>query len=125
MDFYPRLLVDDFAVTFGFYRELLGFLTLARGSEAGPYASWDRGEATTFALFDRAMMAASIGAPAPAPRLDGQDTVALVLRVEDVDIAVKRAEQHGATVVTPPTDRPEWGPNLRSAHLRDPEGNLL
>ncbi|SNS54169.1 hypothetical protein [Actinomadura mexicana] len=31
----------------------------------------------------------------------------------------------GAVQVAGPRDRPEWGPGLRIAHLRDPGGNLL
>jgi len=27
--------------------------------------------------------------------------------------------------VVAPADRPEWGPNLRTAHLRDPLGTLI
>jgi predicted enzyme related to lactoylglutathione lyase len=49
----------------------------------------------------------------------------LVFKVDDVDTAVKVVTQYGGTVVAEAQDRPQWGPNLRTAHLRDPEGNLL
>ncbi|MFF0295114.1 VOC family protein [Kitasatospora sp. NPDC004615] len=31
----------------------------------------------------------------------------------------------GSRRVLPPIDRPEWGPTLHSAHLRDPQGTLI
>ncbi|MFE0704944.1 VOC family protein [Streptomyces sp. NPDC058872] len=49
----------------------------------------------------------------------------LVLRVEDVDGGFAHCLEHGGTSVAAPADRPEWGPNLRSARLRDPEGRLV
>jgi predicted enzyme related to lactoylglutathione lyase len=49
----------------------------------------------------------------------------LVMRVADVDKALATCVAHGGVLVTPATDRPEWGPTLRTAHLRDPEGYLI
>ena len=49
----------------------------------------------------------------------------LVCLVGDVEAGVELSVRHGATLAVPPTDRPEWGPTLRTAHLRDPEGNLI
>jgi len=49
----------------------------------------------------------------------------LVFKVTDVDAATRIFEKFGAIVVTEPQDRPQWGPTLRTAHLRDPEGTLL
>jgi predicted enzyme related to lactoylglutathione lyase len=49
----------------------------------------------------------------------------LVSRVSDVDAAHALCLTHGAQDVTGPTARPEWGPTCRTAHVRDPEGNLL
>jgi hypothetical protein len=34
-------------------------------------------------------------------------------------------EKVGAAVLSPAQDRPQWGPNLRTAHLRAPDGTLL
>jgi predicted enzyme related to lactoylglutathione lyase len=46
----------------------------------------------------------------------------VVLRVADVDASTGPALAQGGTRVTPPTDR-DYG--LRSAHYRDPDGNLV
>ncbi|WP_225726122.1 MULTISPECIES: VOC family protein [unclassified Nocardia] len=126
---YPRLLVDDFAACFDFYAAVLPELAgakLIKGTAAGPYANWDVDDQAILVLYDRATMAATAGTtelptrPAPA-----QDTAMLVLRVADVDAAFAHCLAHGGTEVVAPTDRPQWGPNLRAAHLRDPNGTLL
>ncbi|MEU7030391.1 VOC family protein [Streptomyces sp. NPDC046275] len=127
---YPRLLVTRFPDCFRFYAAVLPPLTgarLAKGGPDGPYANWDRDDEAVLSLFDRAAMAAALGTAAlPAePAGPARDTGLLVLRVADVDASFTLCTTHGATPVTTPTARPEWGPNLRSAHVRDPEGRLI
>lgn len=125
---HPRLLVTRFADCFRFYDAVLPELigaALVRGDERGPYAHWDvRGEGAVM-LFDRAAMAAVVGTgelPASAP---AQDAVMLVSKVDDVDAAHALCLAHGARDIAGPTARPQWGPTMRTAHVRDPEGNLL
>ncbi|MFJ3201718.1 VOC family protein [Streptomyces sp. NPDC086989] len=122
---HPRLLVTRFGETFRFYDALLPGLLGAqrtRGGADGPYASWDVAGQGVLALFDRTAMAATV------PSLGGTagpgDRTVLVSRVPDVDTAYAACLARGATPAAPPADRPEWGPSLRSAHVRDPEGNL-
>ncbi|MEU4115626.1 VOC family protein [Kitasatospora sp. NPDC028055] len=127
---YPRLLVTRFAETFGFYRAVLPTLTgatLVKGAPEGPYANWDVDEQAVLSLYDRAAMSATLGTTGlPArPATPTQDTAMLVFRVDDVDKALALCLQHGGVLAVPATDRPEWGPDLRSAHLRDPEGHLI
>lgn len=126
---HPRLLVGRFADAFRFYDAVLPGLigaTLTRGGEDGPYASWDVGSEGALMLFDRAAMAAVTGrsglAADPPP---AQDHAMLVSRVPDVAAAYDLCVRHGAAPVTPPGPRPEWGPGLHTAHVRDPDGNLL
>ncbi|MFF7636653.1 glyoxalase/bleomycin resistance/extradiol dioxygenase family protein [Kitasatospora sp. NPDC008050] len=129
---YPRLLVTRFAACFRFYDavlpELLGAVR-QKGDECGPYANWDVADQAVLVLYDRAALADAIGTgelPPPAPPAqDAQDAAMLVSRVADVDAALAFCLENGGTLVTPATDRPEWGPTLRSAHLRDPEGRLI
>lgn len=111
---HPRLLVTRFAECFEFYAAVLPELvgaTLIKGTAAGPYANWDVGDEAVLVLFDRAAMAEVTGAAglhvlaAPA-----QDTVMFVCRVQDVDAGTEVCVRHGASVITPPADRPEWGP---------------
>ncbi|MFD6176727.1 MULTISPECIES: VOC family protein [unclassified Isoptericola] len=124
---HPRLLVSRFDVCFRFYDAVLPLLVgarLARGTEAGPYASWDIGSEGAVTLLDRATMASiagTAGLPSDAPQ---QDAAMLVSRVADVAEGYALCLAHGAAPVAPPTARPEWGPTTRTAHVRDPEGNL-
>jgi predicted enzyme related to lactoylglutathione lyase len=49
----------------------------------------------------------------------------LVFRLADVDAAARLLATHGADVLAEPQDRPDWGPGLRTAHLRTPDGTLV
>ncbi|MEW9550231.1 VOC family protein [Nonomuraea sp. NPDC050783] len=126
---YPRLLVRDFPAGVAFYtavlRELHGVDPVKVIPAAG-YANWDLDGGTGLVLFARAAVAAAVGTgglPESAP--PAQDAAMLVMRVDDVDAAAACLARHGATLAAAPQDRPEWGPGLRTAHLRDPEGHLI
>jgi lactoylglutathione lyase len=117
-----RLLVADFPAAFRFYRDVLG-LEPNFGAEGDSYASFATGTESGLALFDGAEMAEAVGTrslPASAAR---RDPFVLVLEVADVDAAAARVVAAGTTLVTQPTDHPDWG--IRTCHLRDPEGNLI
>ena len=124
----PRLLVRDFEKTAAFWtaalRELLGIEPVKVIPQAG-YANWDlRGEGL-LVLFSRSELARAIGTETLPDASPAQDGSMLVLRVDDPQDAARIMLTHGATLVAPAQDRPEWGPNLRTAHVRDPDGNLV
>ncbi|AQZ66352.1 Lactoylglutathione lyase and related lyases [[Actinomadura] parvosata subsp. kistnae] len=121
---YPRLLVRDFPAAVAFYRPVLRELLGVEPVKVLPgYANWDIGGEAGLVLFGRNRLAEAIGTADLPP--SGRDTAMLVMKVDDVDAAATRLAGHGATVVAPPQDRPDWAPTLRTAHLRDPEGNLI
>ncbi|GAA2143625.1 VOC family protein [Actinomadura napierensis] len=124
---YPRLLVDDFDACARFYEAALDELLGVRPVKLLPdaqYANWDLGGECVLVVMGRARMAETVGtADLPAP--SGQDGSMLVFRVDDVDKAAAALAALGGVPVTEPADRPEWGPGLRTAHLRDPGGTLL
>lgn len=126
---YPRLLVSRFAECFEFYGAVLPELVgakLIKGTAAGPYANWDVDDQAVLVLFDRAAMAHVAGTTdLPVTAAPAQDAVMFVCRVADVDAGVALCLRNGATLVAGAVDRPEWGPKLRTAHLRDPEGALI
>jgi predicted enzyme related to lactoylglutathione lyase len=125
---YPRLLVRDFPVAVDFYRGVLQELYDVSPVKVIPeaqYANWDLEGQTGLVLFGRSMIAATIGTDSLPAESTAQDASMLVLKVDSVDAAVEVAEKFGATVLTPAQDRPQWGPNLRTAHLRTPDGTLL
>ncbi len=117
---YNRLLVRDFAACYRFYRDVVG-LEPNLGTEEDTYAEFHTG-ATRISLFDAAEMAAAVGAPVP-PAEPGGDTCCLVFAVEDVDAAWAAMTAAGGRGVTGPIDRPDW--DIRTAHLRDPDGRLV
>lgn len=116
---HVRLLVDDYAGTFIFYRDVLG-LEPTFGDDASGYADFDTGDVTV-ALFDAGEMNEAVDADGPSAR--GRDQVAVVFRVADVEAIETELRSNGIDIAAPPTDHPEWG--IRTLHCRDPDGNLL
>ncbi len=92
------------------------------GDENEVYAEFDTG-AVTLALFRRDIMAEAVGTAGLPPAAKAQDSVAFIYSVPNVDEAVRELESRGVVFVAPPTDRDERG--IRTAHLRDPVGNLI
>jgi catechol 2,3-dioxygenase-like lactoylglutathione lyase family enzyme len=127
---YPRLLVDDFPAAVEFYRgvlqELFGIQPVKVVPEAA-YANWDLGDQAALVLLGRAGLIAALGLEPPPAGTEASSapSAMLVFKVDDVDAAARIVEKLGATAVAAPQDRPRWGPNLRTAHLRAPDGTLL
>ncbi|MEU1621821.1 VOC family protein [Streptomyces sp. NPDC005722] len=125
---YPRLLVEDFDTAVRFWtaalRDLLGTEPVKVIPQAG-YANWDLGGEAALTLFSRAALARAIGTDALPAHAPAQDASMLVLRVDDVEAAAGKLTAHGAAVLAGPQDRPAWGPGLRTAHLRTPDGALV
>jgi lactoylglutathione lyase len=109
---HVRLLVDDFAACFAFYRDVLG-LEVTSGTGEGGYASFATGDAS-LSIFERSEQGEVVRLREP-----GDDCIP-ILEVDDVDAAVERLREH---VLGPAVSRPDWG--IRVAYLRDPAGNLL
>ena len=118
---YLRLLVDDFPACFHFYAEVLG-LPVRMGSTHDVYAEFATGEAT-LALFRRELMSTAIADTSSRSASPSKDNMVIILAVSDVDAAFDTIRARSATFITSPQDRPEWG--IRTAHLRDPQGNLV
>ena len=121
---HPRLLVTRFADCFRFYRDVMDFKA-TWGDEDNSYASFadPEGQTTALALFKRGAMAEAVGTadlPSDAPC---QDRIMLIFAVEDVDDAVAALRKRGVQFAAGPRDFPDWG--IRSAYLRDPDGNLI
>jgi catechol 2,3-dioxygenase-like lactoylglutathione lyase family enzyme len=118
---HTRLLVNKFKECFFFYRDVLGFEPRA-GDERGPYAEFKTG-VVMVSLFVRQFMAHATGTEAKSPSAEGQDRAVLTFQVHDVDEAFEELRQKGVKFVTEPVDRRDW--LIRTAHFRDPDGNLL
>ena len=118
---YTRLLVSNFKECFLFYRDVMGFKATF-GSEEDVYADFDTG-GVAIALFDQNLMSAAIGTSHLPAQSTAQDKACLCFEVEDVDATSLHLGELGVRLVAPPTDHCDWG--IRTAHFRDPAGNLI
>ena len=118
---YTRLLVSNFKACFLFYRDIMGFQA-GFGTEDDTYADFITSSAT-LALFDKNEMSAAVGTSQLPVSGNGQDKTCLVFAVENVDSTCKHLITQGVDLVAAPTDRGDWG--IRTAHFRDPDGNLI
>ncbi len=116
---YVRLLVENYRGTFRFYRDVLG-LTLLRGDTDSEYAEFEA-PGVRLALFQRARMADALGIP--EPKSEGRGHVTLVFAVDDVDAAHKELERKGVRFIFAPRTHEDW--DVRTAHFRDPDGNVI
>jgi len=121
---HTRLLVVNFTECFRFYRDVLG-LKVHWGNENDTYASFTAQEddVVTLAIFSRQDMAKALGTSHLPVEAACQDRSMLIVSVEDVDAIVERLQAQGVTFVSGPRNYPDWG--IRSAYLRDPDGNLI
>lgn len=126
---HPRLLVARFAECYRFYSAALPKLigaNLVQGNESGPYAHWDLNGQGVLMMLSRSAMAATLGtSQLPVEASPAQDATMLVCRVDDVDAGLALCLASGGSLAAEAADRPEWGPTMRTAHLRDPDGNLI
>lgn len=114
---HTRLLVDDFKACLAFYRDVMGFKTLWNDDEN--YAEFDTGT-VLIAINSYQLFSDALGLPAQRPVTD---RAMLIFAVDDVDAAARALTERGAPMLVPPQDRPTWG--IRTAHFRDPAGNLI
>lgn len=117
-----RLLVTNFDEMFFFYRDKLG-LDVAWGKEGDIYAQFKFPEGGDLAIFSGALMAQTIGTSDIRNTGQSHERFCLIVRVENVDEWHKKLTSKGVNFITPPTNRADWG--IRTAHLRDPENNLI
>jgi catechol 2,3-dioxygenase-like lactoylglutathione lyase family enzyme len=112
------LLVEDMPRALGFYRDTLG---LEVASDLGAFVELNANEHFLLSLFERGAMQQSEPGIALSP-VAGQHA-ALVLAVAGLDTLCADLRAKGVEFASAEADHPEWG--LRTAFLRDPDGNLL
>jgi len=113
-----RLLANDFALLFRFYRDVLG-LKPQVDDERGPYnkLSLPSGNAA-IALQSRQHLKETL----PSLSDGDADKALIALKVDDLDATVTALRARGAALLADPVV--QWG-RLKVAHLRDPEQNLI
>ena len=119
---HVRLLVNRFDGCFRFYIDIMGFKA-TWGQEGHDYASFNVDGKVRLALFKRHLMAEDIGTTKLPKEAVSQDRVALIFNTKNLDVTVKELGGRGAHFIKTAKDHPEWG--IRSAYLRDPDGNLI
>ena len=116
-----RLLVSNYKDSFLFYRDLLKF-DVDWGDEDSGYAEFNTGY-LKMGLFKKELMAEVVPRIEQPSYIVNRDKIVLVFAVDNVDEVYKQVKDQNAIVVTEPQDRPDWG--IRTAHFRDPDGNLI
>jgi catechol 2,3-dioxygenase-like lactoylglutathione lyase family enzyme len=118
---FTRLLVSNFKACFLFYRDVLDF-QVGFGTENDTYADFLVG-AVNISLFDKQEMSEALHTSHLPAAVDAQDKICLVFAVENVDRKCQQLKAKGVRLEVEPTDHADWG--IRTAHFRDPEGNLI
>lgn len=116
-----RLVVTDFDTTFRYYRDVIG-LTPQFDPPQPPYAAFKADLGSALALHERTDLAAALGDALRVSGERGGDQAVVALRVDDLAGYLAGAVERGAVIAAGPV---EFGGRLRSAYLRDPEGNLV
>jgi len=116
---YVRLLVENYRDSLRFYRDTLK-LPVHRGDLESNYVEFDT-PGMRLALLQRSEMTRALGME--GANGEGRKHVALAFSVPDVDQAFADLEANGIKFVMAPRTHEDW--NLRTAHFRDPDGNLL
>ncbi|MEH1769370.1 MAG: VOC family protein [Nostoc sp.] len=116
-----RLLVSNYKDSFLFYRDLLKF-DVDWGDEDSGYAEFNTGY-LKLGLFKKELMAEVVPRIEQPSYVVSRDKTVLVFAVDNVDEVYEQVKAQNAIVVTEPQDRSDWG--IRTAHFRDPDGNLI
>lgn len=118
---YVRLLTDNFDEMWNFYVNKMSMVPRF-GKDNGVYEEF-RTNGSVLAIYKREYMGNALGTTLPEPLNNPQDTCVFILQVPNVDNAYNELKAKGVNFITKPEDRKEW--IIRTAHLRDPDGNLI
>jgi predicted enzyme related to lactoylglutathione lyase len=116
--FGPMLIVRDFDAALRFYRDVIGL----EGAGESPYAEF-ASNSCKLVLLDHGFWKTVGGLAGPTPRTWKREGVVLAVQVENVDEEFQRIKASGASIATPPIDRPMMG--LRNFQVFDPDGNIV
>lgn len=118
---YLRLLTNNFEIMWDFYATKLG-MKPRLGKENGVYEEFLINGAV-LSIYKREYMENALSSKLVKFPSKPQDVAVIILQVTSVDEAYKELKAKGIEFITGPQDRPDW--IIRTAHLRDPDGNLI
>ncbi|MCH8035366.1 MAG: VOC family protein [Bacteroidetes bacterium] len=115
-------MVNDFEKSFSFYNETLG-LKCTGGDKDAVYASFDIGLPSGLAIFKTELMTEAIGNQKTEKKTVSNDKFAIIIEVDNVNETFDQLKAKSIEFITEPKDMKAW--EIRVAHMRDPEGNLI
>jgi lactoylglutathione lyase len=120
-----RILARDYQAALSFYRDTLGLPVAQQiGDDTGPYCEIGLGQPQDdhgrLAIYKRELFSGNV---MTLEESGHSDSMMIAIHVGNVASAVQQLEASGIRFETAVTDRQEWA--IRTAHLRDPEGNLV
>ena len=118
---YTHLFVRDYKTSLDFYNQVLG-LEKNFNSEIDEYAELTNGNVQLI-LLSQSKAIGHFGSSTDFSFEGQNDAIALSFRVKDVDEACEYLKGKNVEVVSPPCNFVDLG--IKSALLRDPDGNLL
>ena len=118
---YVRLLTDRFDEMWDFYANKLG-MKPRLGKENGIYEEF-LVKGAVLSIYKREYMGNALNNKFVKFPSKPQDVVVIILQVSNVDKAYEELKTKGVQFITGPEDREEL--IIRTAHLRDPDGNLI
>jgi lactoylglutathione lyase len=116
-----RLIVVDLPAAFRFYRDVIGLRPMADPPQP-PYAAFKPELGSALALHERTALVEDLAGALRVTGERGGDQAVVALRVDDLSSYLAEVAARGGRVVAGPV---ELGGRIRSAYLRDPEGNLI
>ena len=120
--YYVRLLVQNFDACLRFYRDVMKF-NIEMGQDGGIYASFHIGPNNEKLSIYKTDLMAQVVHTNHLSNPAGRDRALLSFLVASVNEETERLKALDIPFITEPQDHPEWG--IRTAHFRDPDGNLL
>lgn len=118
---YTRLLVSDLEACFLFYKDVMEFEVKVNAQEDG-YVEFKVGD-MKLSLFRRQEMAELIRNAHKPADAECQDKVALIFSVYDVEAEHEKLIHKDVKFTAEPMTNPYYG--MKTAYLRDPDGNLI
>ena len=116
---YIRILTRNFNDSCKFYKDTLG---LEAKSESEGYTEFAAGNAT-LAIYSAKNMSEALKLDYVSEQHECSFSAAIIFQVDDVDAEYERLKGKGVVFICIPTERKDW--NVKTAHFRDLDGNLI
>lgn len=117
---YLRLLTNNYKEMWKFYSETLELKSRFNEKE-GVYEEFETKDAK-LSIYDKKFMINEIKEMKETGNVSN-DQFVIILAVESVDEVYNKLKSKGIEFIAPPVNRKNW--SVKTAHFRDPDGNLI